>query len=300
MAGIFEPFLLRFQSQKPLIYLLYNGFGDLLHDLMANFVIRSSLMSNGQRKEAKDLGVLDLNVSGVVKDMHDIEPGTQAKHLMVNITAHEKQKKLLLIKSAIKACYTEVVSYLQKHLPHDSNFLRDARAIHPEFKKHTSGQASFGRLAYVMANILKNTSSYLQTPEQFADTIKRQYSMFQSVDFTYDPTKNIDHFWSTVGAYVGVDGSHCFRELASLAIHCLCVSHGNAIPERGFSVNKRMLQDRTPLKEGMIVALRMVKESIEMHNGNVRLYTDIFNIAIISVFLLLLPGRYFSHHPTFA
>lgn len=43
--------------------------------------------------------------------------------------------------------------------------------------------------------------------------------------------------------FKGLDGNLCFSELAELANHCLCISHGNAVLERGFTVCS--VRDRT-------------------------------------------------------
>lgn len=180
-----------------------------------------------------------------------------------------RNKNVDVVKHEIKSCYVEVVSYLQGHLPHDSTFLRDCRALHPDFKNKSGGQAEFGRLAYQMSNVLKNTEMYVKPASQYADEIKRQFLLYQNVSILYEPTKCIDNYWTTVGAFVDTDGKCCLAELAALAIDCLCVSHGNAIPERGFSINKQLLQDRSQLQEKTIVALRFAKESIELHGGNV-------------------------------
>lgn len=121
-----------------------------------------------------------------------------------------------------------------------------------------------------MANVLSNTGIYTKPPANFADDIRRQYSLLQTVDIEYNPDIRVEHFWTNAGEYVDKDGQHIFREIAILAKHCLCTSHGNALPERGFSINKHLLQDRTSLKENTIIALRLVKQAIDLNNGNVR------------------------------
>lgn len=109
----------------------------------------------------------------------------------------------------------------------------------------------------------------MKTASKLADEIKLQFLLYQNGNISYDPIKCIDHYWTTVSAFVDTDGKCCLAELATLAIDYLCVSHGNAIPERGLSINKQLLQDRSLLKEKTIEALRFVKESIELHSGNV-------------------------------
>lgn len=44
------------------------------------------------------------------------------------------------------------------------------------------------------------------------------------------------------------------------------MSHGNAAPERGFSLNKSALQNREQLHEDTIVAIRMVKDAVLLYD----------------------------------
>lgn len=118
--------------------------------------------------------------------------------------------------------------------------------------------------------MLKNTETYTKKADYFADDIKRQYALYETSNIVQKPNVTVEQYWTTVGMYAGIDGKPCFKDLAALAMHCLIVSHGNAAPERGFSTNKRLLQDRNQLKESTITALRLVKESIELNGGNVR------------------------------
>lgn len=177
-------------------------------------------------------------------------------------------------------------------------FLRDARSLHPTFKKKTSGQAAFGRLAYTMSNVLKSTGMYVKSASNFAVDIKLQYNLYQTVEIAYDAKAPLDQYWTTVAAYVDNDGKCCFAELGTLAKHCLSVSHGNAVPERGFSINKQMLRNRTQLKDNTIVSLRLVKESLELYDRNVSV---IFNLKhrfyyLSCSFLLYKKGGRFSYH----
>lgn len=265
LAGILEEFLLRFQSSEPMIHLLYDGFGQTMFDLMSNFVPRDALHDGNRRLEAKDLGLLD--VKSLRMSVHDVNPGTEARHLIAKLEANNKN--IDLVKHEIRSCYEEMVIYLQKHFPHGSTFLRDARALHPDSKRKCNSQAAFGRLAYMMSSVLNNTGIYVKPAAQFSDDIRRQHSQYETVDFAYTPSQSIDNYWTTVGEYVGADGKPRFAELATLAKNCLCVSHGNAEAERGFSVNKRLLQDRTQLNEKTIVAMRIIKETLVQHGGDV-------------------------------
>jgi len=52
----------------------------------------------------------------------------------------------------------------------------------------------------------------------------------------------------------------------SLANACLTISHGNAVAERGFSVNTALLtKDKLSLEETTILAVTVVKEAIRLY-----------------------------------
>lgn len=107
-------------------------------------------------------------------------------------------------------------------------------------------------VAFTMGKVLRGVFIYTKSPKTFANDVKRQYMHFQTEDIEYDSMETtIDDYWD--------NGMPCFFELAKLAKHCLCVSHGNAVPKRGFSINKMILQEREMLKEDTIVSLRFGK-----------------------------------------
>lgn len=59
VADIMESFLLRFQSKAPKKHLIYEGIGQLLFDVISNFIKTAKLMESvDRRKEACELGLL--------------------------------------------------------------------------------------------------------------------------------------------------------------------------------------------------------------------------------------------------
>lgn len=69
--------------------------------------------------------------------------------------------------------------------------------------------------------------------------------------------KRVDDFWRQVGHLKKCDGSAKYPQLYIFVKCLLSLSHGNAVPERGFSVNKKILESHgTSIGEDTIVALR--------------------------------------------
>lgn len=72
-------------------------------------------------------------------------------------------------------------------------------------------------------------------------------------------------YWCFIGEIKDQQEEQKFRDLTMLAKAYLSLSHGNAAPERGFSLNKSVLQDREQMHEDTIIAIRMVKDAVLMY-----------------------------------
>ena len=66
-------------------------------------------------------------------------------------------------------------------------------------------------------------------------------------------------------------GGKKFPQLFAMARCVLSISHGNAFPERGFSINKYILERHgKQLVESTIIALRMVKDELCRVGGELK------------------------------
>ena len=75
--------------------------------------------------------------------------------------------------------------------------------------------------------------------------------------------KRIDHFWSKVGSLTDDNGCLKYTQLFCLIKCVLSLSHGNSVPERGFSINKLLLERHGYTLQGdTIEALRLVRDEI--------------------------------------
>ena len=64
------------------------------------------------------------------------------------------------------------------------------------------------------------------------------------------------------------DGVLKYPQLFALAKDVLSLSHGNVVPERGFSINKYLLSvHENSIKEDTIVTLRLVKDELRLVGG---------------------------------
>lgn len=267
VAGIMESYLIPMESKSPKIHVMYTNMGELLYKLMSCFVKKSVLLqSNGTRKEACDLGGLD--VLPHLMSVHSVEYGTKAKYLIANLEASTNLDRLKL---ELRSCLVKITSYLQNHLPHQSTFLKDLSCLQPDQRKLSRSPPAIRRVALKIGKVLKNTKFTSLTPEAFADDVMIEYKLYQSESLYEpepdDPPQSIEDYWYFIGKIKNADGNLKFAKLDSLVKACLSISHGNADPERGFSENKQILDGRETLGEESIVAIRLVRESVKHHGG---------------------------------
>ena len=80
--------------------------------------------------------------------------------------------------------------------------------------------------------------------------------------------KRIDHYWTKVNEIVNESGLKKYTQLFCLVKCVLSLSHGNAVAERGFSINKLMLECHGySMKNNTISALHLVKDEIHRVGG---------------------------------
>ena len=83
------------------------------------------------------------------------------------------------------------------------------------------------------------------------------------IPFNIPKQQCIDIYWRKVGAIEDELGKMKYPQLFRLVKCVLSISHGNSVPERGFSINKHLLSlHGSSIKDETIVALRMVNDYI--------------------------------------
>ena len=99
---------------------------------------------------------------------------------------------------------------------------------------------------------------------------------------TWSKYRRIDEFWGKVEELDDHFGAKKYPQLVTLVKCVLSLSHGNTTPERGFSMN-RILLDVHGYRtyDDTIVALRMVKDAINRVGGccNVPITRDLLDRA---------------------
>ena len=80
----------------------------------------------------------------------------------------------------------------------------------------------------------------------------------------------VDNYWAKVFGIQTATGEKKFNVLARIAKSALCIHHRNADVERSLSDNKNTVMDeRTRLSELTINGLRLAKDFVGAHDGDV-------------------------------
>ena len=144
LAHRYENYLLKFQSEEPLIHMLHSDMNSL-NDLMQNFVNKKSLfdVTDGIQvlNPVHSLVQLNLNKKESLKPKPFVDVGTHVKLLLEGIADDEKVKGFR--SSCLKSCVT-ATTYLQQNLSFNNKIIEYAQYLHPE-KKSFHGKKCYRR-----------------------------------------------------------------------------------------------------------------------------------------------------------
>jgi len=91
----------------------------------------------------------------------------------------------------------------------------------------------------------------------------------------------VDAYWIKVGLMKDENGMKKYKHLSALALTILTLSHGNADPERGFSINKRLLKIHSvQIEQHILVSIRLIKGWIMLKGGLIQLI-DLIDLSLV-------------------
>ncbi|KAJ8677964.1 hypothetical protein QAD02_014195 [Eretmocerus hayati] len=253
-----QPFLVKYQTVKPMVPFLMNDLYDLLKRLMAR-VIKPKEMAD--IKCVKDLLSVDLNNGSLLQPLKMIDIGFAASHALENIKPQLTEKEILAFRLQCQKFILGICKKFQKDSSLSYEFVRGASCLSPFVMQNQSTAVNRLNIA------LKYLVRIYRLKAIEADEVKREYSIFlqsprvQSAlkHFSVD-TDRLDSFLFKLLREAKV--SDAFLKFVKLI---LCLYHGNASVERSFSFNKEFLVEN--LKEETLVALRNVDDAIRFIGG---------------------------------
>lgn len=100
--------------------------------------------------------------------------------------------------------------------------------------------------------------------KDFIDKVNIEFTLYVTDNKLPSYCGNIDSYWWNV-----YDGSNTYHNLCNVAFCVMTVAVTNVEAERGFSINKHVLDDRCSLSEDTLIAIRFVKDTIQHFGKNV-------------------------------
>ena len=304
VAHDFESFLLPFQSGEPMIHLLHPAMCKLLHSLQSKFIRKKFLPDDtndciaidvNKKENIKYLHLIDIGTKAKVmfSDSTFFPEDKQTKFRKDCLQFYVTSVQYLQEKLPFNVQLLKHAQYLH---PEKRNNNRATSAISNLALKITTV------LEKCLSNVFSLPSS--TSKEEVVDRIRDQWILYQNEDLNKEwylnsdseqclsrqqqsywkraeeqcglnPIiakkslfKRIDYFWKRIGEIRDDNGSLKFPQLFELAQCVLSLSHGNSTPERGFSINKIMLEAHGyTMYEDTIVALRIVKDELNRVGG---------------------------------
>ena len=310
IANDFEEFLKPFQSNEPKIHLMYPAMCQLVANIMHKFVSRKVLSGDAAKNIAinvektenlKPVKLFDVGTKGkqLLSDptfskadqtkfrngcMNFYKKSTKylVDHLPLNRPIlqyaqylHPEKRNAHGATNAISNLAFKVASVMKGR--HSSVFDLPASTTVDEVCDKVRDQWLRYQYEEVKDDWYKRdtndvpTTSKVSQASYWQDAMER-CGLVEGGNENFESCyKRIDHYWRKIGELVDEDGGKKYTQLANLALTVCSLSHGNAVSERGFSVNKALLESHGyTIQEDTIVLLRIVKDWINVFGGTLK------------------------------
>ena len=252
-ANVLEPFLKMFQSSKPMAPFLAEEIHKIFKAIMEKF-IKEELLSDSISS------LINVNVEESKNhiEINKIKIGYAARKCLSK--ANVGKVKETEFRYQALSCYKAIILKLKERSPIKLKFVLQLRSLKPQYiiRHPNASVTNFEKLLDSLIEL-----KYLKAPE--CDTLLTQYRDFLSLikldhrekftEFNLKSENRLDVLYYSI---IGNDTK--FIELWNLFKMMFTLSHGQAATERGFSINKEVLE--TNMKEKAIVAERMICDSV--------------------------------------
>ena len=252
----------KYQSDEPLITFLYNDIIELVTALMSRFV-KSKHYENASFQKLKEI---DLDKDENLKPYSSIQFGYLTEE-EVRKALNDKKCDLSTVLS-FKAQCKQMLVKLTKRLLNDKSpaafkIVKNLKCLNPKEIEKQSVDQNCRRFKKILM-YLKDLGR-VKTPD--CDTLHEKFRKFierarkNGNLSTFDSQLHrIDKFY-----YNAMGHSSEFTDLWQVLRTLFILSHGQALVERGFSINKEV--SNTNIQETSLVARRQIKDHVKNLGG---------------------------------
>lgn len=273
LASSLTDFVKLFQSSSPLVHILYDKLNELVRFVMLKFLKSDAV----QGKDGALLVDVKCNHADNWLPLKEVDIGMGTRLAVSKVKNDNKRTELW---REFKQCFKSIATFMQTRLPLTNPVLRDLSCLQPKNRKVDKAKSAISRLCLHMKKVTKT--------DEFCDRVNAEWMVYMSdssvdtLQEDFDTTGDICAYWQKVSEVPNGSGGKKYASLSVVAKTALILSHGNAIPERGFSINNAMLgKEKLSLSEKTIVAQRIVKDTVKIFGSvtDVPITKDVINAA---------------------
>lgn len=255
IASQLETYLIKYQSNKPLLPFVYSDLYLLMRSLLTRF-IKPDVMSTV--KDASKLLSLDVRNTKHHKVIHDIDIGFAASSVCKTASGQD----VLQFKHECRSFLECLCTRLLEKCPLKYRLVKGATCLSPQVMLGSS-ELRQSRITVALEVFVEAK----RISAAGADTVKREYMELCEKDFVKNKLKvfsvtkdRLDHALNEIVQSEGSDIA-----LQNFMKQILVIFHGNAAVERSFSFNKEFLVEN--LHEDSLIAQRHVYDAVLAHGG---------------------------------
>ena len=260
VAKELQDFLIRFQTDKPMLPFLYHALESLMGSLLKRFVKGNVFTENMSGSQMLKVSLKEDNLL----DAQSIDIGFAAKTALKSFKKEINQKRKLDFLSQCRLFLVKLVEKLQQRSPMRYQLVLGSACLDPDIMLHDETSTKSRLISKALEILVEcNWMTGLE-----ADRAKTYYQSLcarpsaQSVLKNFCQADRLDEFLMNL-----CRTQQSNDEFIKFIKIILCLSHGQASVERGFSVNKDLLVEN--LLEKSLVAQRIVKDHLRAnHDGD--------------------------------
>lgn len=246
-AKLFQNFETPFQSQEPLLHILYEEMVLLIKRILGRFMRQESF----SKLSGAQLKVLDIHGSAMW--LQKPELGQDTKQALHSWPACERKSMYIRARAFYIAC----AEHLLSRLPLDNKVLQHLKFLNP---RHGSSSVSLRHIACALPQVI--------SPSEVSVLID-EWNGLVCETCDWDREGSLTAYWKSVFSLKKANsGDYKYENLVRLVKAVLCVPHGNADCERGFSENKFALQHRSSMSITSVTAMRQIKAYLRRYDGD--------------------------------
>lgn len=235
-----------FQKEEPMIHLLYTQVKDLVLRIASRICKKDAIKDFSLHEQSRPFEKDKLIPA------EDIIFDVQLQKEVQRLTEQER----LLFSLDVQKHYLSSGRYLLEKNIVTNKILRYFRCLNPDVQSSSNSDRDVAKLAVML-------------PIQIEiDNLIGEWKLCH-LEKNKSDEKRVDTFWAEVINKKMDNGEDKYTSLAIFIKAALCVYHGSADVERGFSFSNEVLaENRTQMKERMLNARLTIKDSLKNYYNN--------------------------------